>query len=109
MIDGRKDESIIGFIHLCAFCLLILSGERAFGIALNKEYTHGKISTHIPPFSGSYNDLMIRTLGGNPDTDKIAGFIYIGQKTKQPNERKRPDLSKIIIRYGEEMGEGKLK
>jgi len=57
----------------------------------------------------SYNDLMIRTLGGNPDTDKIAGFIYIGQKTKQPNERNRPDLSKIITRYGEDIEEGKLK
>ena len=52
---------------------------------------------------------MIRTLGGNPETDKIAGFIYIGQKTKQPNERNRPELSKIIIRYGEGIEEGKLK
>lgn len=54
----------------------------------------------------SYNDKMITTLGGNPDTDKIAGFIYIGAKTKQPNERNRPDISQIALRYGQDIKEG---
>ena len=30
----------------------------------------------------AYNKAMVIELGGNPDTDKIAGFIYIGNKDK---------------------------
>ena len=39
---------------------------------------------------------MIKELGGNPDTDKIAGFIYIGDKDKTPIERRRPRKEKVI-------------
>ena len=46
----------------------------------------------------AYNDLMIKELGGNPDTDKIAGFIYIGDKEKTPIERRRP-IKEKVIRY----------
>ena len=44
----------------------------------------------------SYNDHMLSYLGGKIGTDKIAGFIYIGHKIEEPNERKRPDPSKVI-------------
>ena len=44
----------------------------------------------------SYNETMIREMGGNPQTDKIAGFIYIGNKVKQPIERRRPVKEKVI-------------
>ena len=44
----------------------------------------------------SYNEKMLIHLGGNPSTDKIAGFIYIGHKKNDPIERKRPDPSKVI-------------
>ena len=44
----------------------------------------------------AYNNSMIRELGGNPDTDKIAGFIYIGDKDKTPIERRRPSKEKVI-------------
>ena len=44
----------------------------------------------------SYNETMIRELGGNPETDKIAGFIYIGDKDKEPIERRRPIKEKVI-------------
>ena len=44
----------------------------------------------------AYNNLMIKELGGNPDTDKIAGFIYIGDKDKTPIERRRPSKEKVI-------------
>ena len=40
----------------------------------------------------AYNNSMIKELGGNPDTDKIAGFIYIGEKIKHP--LKEEDLIK---------------
>jgi len=44
----------------------------------------------------SYNDKMIRAVGGNPETDKLAGFIYIGDKEKEPVERRRPKTEKVI-------------
>ena len=44
----------------------------------------------------AYNNLMTKELGGNPDTDKIAGFIYIGDKDKIPIERRRPSKEKVI-------------
>ena len=48
----------------------------------------------------AYNNSMIKELGGNPDTDKIAGFIYIGDKDKDkiPVERRRP-IKEKVIRY----------
>ena len=44
----------------------------------------------------AYNRNMIKELGGNPDTDKIAGFIYIGNKDKSPIERRRPKKENVI-------------
>ena len=44
----------------------------------------------------AYNSSMIRKLGGNPKTDKVAGFIYIGNKDKAPKERRRPNKDKVI-------------
>ena len=44
----------------------------------------------------SYNKIMIKEIGGDPKTDKIAGFIYIGDKVKQPIERRRPLKEKVI-------------
>ena len=44
----------------------------------------------------AYNDKMLEYLGGIKDKDKIAGFIYIGHKTEEPNERKRPDPYEVV-------------
>ena len=44
----------------------------------------------------SYNKIMIKEIGGDPKTDKIAGFIYIGDKVKQPIERRSPLTEKVI-------------
>ena len=44
----------------------------------------------------AYNPSIIQELGGNSDTDKVAGFIYIGNKEKVPNERRRPNKEKVI-------------
>ena len=44
----------------------------------------------------SYNEKMLIALGGNPLNDKIAGFIYIGKKDKEPSERRRPMIDKIV-------------
>lgn len=44
----------------------------------------------------SYNEEVLKEFGGDPKTDKIAGFIYIGNKQKEPIERRRPIKNKII-------------
>ena len=44
----------------------------------------------------AYNDTMIASLGGDVSKDKISGFIYIGTKIEEPNERRRPDPKDVI-------------
>ena len=44
----------------------------------------------------SYNEEVLKEFGGDPKTDKMAGFIYIGNKQKEPIERRRPIKNKII-------------
>jgi nitroreductase len=47
----------------------------------------------------AYNKKIIKELGGNPIKDKIAGFIYIGSKNKEPKERIRPNKDMHITYY----------
>ena len=44
----------------------------------------------------AYNKKMLEYLGGRPEIDKISGFIYLGHKVEEPNERRRPDPKKVI-------------
>ena len=44
----------------------------------------------------AYNNKMIMEVGGNPETDKLAGFIYIGDKEKEAVERRRPKTENVI-------------
>ena len=44
----------------------------------------------------AYSNNMIKELGGNPEVDKIAGYIYIGNKEKPPIERRRPKAENVI-------------
>lgn len=44
----------------------------------------------------AYNDAMLTRLGGVVGHDRIAGFIYIGEKVKDPMERTRPDLDDVV-------------
>ncbi len=39
---------------------------------------------------------MLQALGGKAGHDRIAGFIYIGEKIKPPMERTRPDPATVI-------------
>jgi hypothetical protein len=61
MYKSRRDPAQIGLVHICTFCLLKLSGERSFGVALNKPFTK-KLPTDLPLFSGGHNDLLAITL-----------------------------------------------
>ncbi len=47
----------------------------------------------------SYNDKMLAALGGVTGRDKIAGFIYVGEKLETPKERRRPDYENVIEFY----------
>lgn len=45
-------------MHIGVFILLLLSGERNFGVRLNKPYT-ATVPMDIPVFTGSHADLLI--------------------------------------------------
>lgn len=47
----------------------------------------------------AYEPAILTALGGNPATDKIAGFIYLGTKTLETPDRERPVLSDIVAEY----------
>ena len=47
----------------------------------------------------AYNDKLLQALGGNPETDRFAGFIYIGMKNEDPKERRRPDKQDVVHYY----------
>ena len=44
----------------------------------------------------SYDDKVLSCLGGRVGTDRVSGFIYIGHKVDEPNERRRPEPTAII-------------
>ncbi|KAK7070617.1 cell wall biogenesis protein, partial [Halocaridina rubra] len=56
--DSRADQSRVGLMHIGVFILLLLSGERNFGVRLNKPYT-ASVPMDIPVFTGTHADLMI--------------------------------------------------
>ena len=74
-------------MHLSAgaICTTLLYAAQSFGYAaqwLTEWY--------------AYNDEVLLALGGVPAQERIAGFIYIGEKIKNPIERTRPDPEQII-------------
>ena len=44
----------------------------------------------------SYNQKMLETIGAKPKKEKIAGFIYIGEKVAAPVERTRPTFETVV-------------
>ena len=77
----------ISEMHLSsgAVCMNLLSCAQSLGYAaqwLTEWY--------------AYNNKMLIYLGGKVGIDSISGFIYIGKKIEEPNERKRPDPADII-------------
>eukprot|EP00904_Undaria_pinnatifida_P010228 jgi/Undpi1/6335/HiC_scaffold_20.g08818.m1 len=61
LVENRKDVSKGGLIHICTFLLLKLSGERLFGVAINKPCSV-RLPTDLPLFSGSHLDLLVLTV-----------------------------------------------
>ncbi|XP_023676320.1 protein HID1 isoform X1 [Paramormyrops kingsleyae] len=56
--DARADQSRVGLMHIGVFILLLLSGERNFGVRLNKPYAV-RVPMDIPVFTGTHADLLI--------------------------------------------------
>lgn len=56
--DARADQSRVGLMHIGVFILLLLSGERNFGVRLNKPYTV-RVPMDIPVFTGTHADFLI--------------------------------------------------
>lgn len=48
----------VGLMHIGVFILLLLSGERNFGVRLNKPYSL-RVPMDIPVFTGTHADLLI--------------------------------------------------
>lgn len=46
----------------------------------------------------AYDPAIITALGGK-EGDKIAGFIYIGSKTTEPEDRDRPKLEDVVSEF----------
>jgi hypothetical protein len=61
MYVSRRDSTQVGLIHICTFILLKLSGERSFGVTLNRPF-RTKLPCDLPLFSGSHADLVSITL-----------------------------------------------
>ncbi|XP_041077271.1 protein HID1-like [Polyodon spathula] len=56
--DAQADQSRVGLMHIGVFILLLLSGERNFGVRLNKPYSV-RVPMDIPVFTGTHADLLI--------------------------------------------------
>jgi Dyggve-Melchior-Clausen syndrome protein len=61
MNRSRRDPAHIGLVHICTFVLLKLSGERSFGVSLNRAFKK-KLPTDLPLFHGCHTDLLVITL-----------------------------------------------
>lgn len=61
MYQSRRDPAQIGLVHICTFVLLKLSGERSFGVNLNKSF-NTRLPCDLPLFHGSHSDLISITL-----------------------------------------------
>lgn len=56
--DSRNDPARVGLIHMGVFIILLLSGERNFGVRLNKPYS-ARSAIDVQPFTGTHADLVI--------------------------------------------------
>ncbi|KJH52327.1 hypothetical protein DICVIV_01529 [Dictyocaulus viviparus] len=56
--ESRNDSARVGLVHMSVFLILLLSGERNFGVRLNKPYI-AKAAIDIQTFSGTHADLLI--------------------------------------------------
>uniref|UniRef100_A0A5S6QMK6 Protein HID1 n=1 Tax=Trichuris muris TaxID=70415 RepID=A0A5S6QMK6_TRIMR len=56
--NSRNDPTKTGLVHMGVFIILLLSGERNFGVRLNKPYT-SRVPMDVTLFTGTHADLLI--------------------------------------------------
>ncbi|CAG8593787.1 3735_t:CDS:10 [Funneliformis mosseae] len=64
-IENKQDSAQLGLVRMCAFILQTLSGDRDFGVKLNKPFeNHGSLpaNVRIQAFNGTYADYMISSI-----------------------------------------------
>ncbi|CAG8640195.1 11015_t:CDS:10 [Rhizophagus irregularis] len=64
-IENKQDSAQLGLVRMCAFILQTLSGDRDFGVKLNKVFeNHGSLpgNVRIHAFHGTYADYMISSI-----------------------------------------------
>lgn len=61
MFQARNKAARVGLVHICTFTLLLLSGSRAFGVALNEPFVE-QLPAHLPLFRGNHADLLVIVL-----------------------------------------------
>eukprot|EP00124_Ichthyophonus_hoferi_P000664 Ihof_evm11s26 gene=Ihof_evmTU11s26 len=80
-LEARQDIVKLGTVHVAAFIILLLSGERTFGVSLKKLYTNSLLD--VPPFTGHYGDLLILaihkliTIGDTDTTDLYDNLLIV--------------------------------
>lgn len=59
-LQQKNNNSLarVGLVHMGVFFILLLSGERNFGVRLNKPFVSKGIM-NIPMFTGTHADLLI--------------------------------------------------
>ena len=70
----------VGLMHIGVFILLLLSGERNFGVRLNKPYTV-RVPMDIPVFTGTHADFLIIVSMVFYCLRKV-NFVFEGIKTR---------------------------
>uniref|UniRef100_A0A8C2WFS9 HID1 domain containing n=1 Tax=Cyclopterus lumpus TaxID=8103 RepID=A0A8C2WFS9_CYCLU len=74
--DARADQSRVGLMHIGVFILLLLSGERNFGVRLNKPYAL-RVPMDIPVFTGTHADLLILVTSRDRRTPAAAASVRL--------------------------------
>lgn len=64
-------------MHIGVFILLLLSGERNFGVRLNKPYSV-RVPMDIPVFTGTHADLLIVVRGAHRGRGRLVLLLSLG-------------------------------
>jgi len=110
---SRKDISQVGLIHICTFLLLLLSGERGFGIGLNEPYLQDLYLHDAPKMLNcNHGDLLIIVLhklivDGMPRLLSLHNCFYTIMCNISPYMKKLSKLSAFRLMHLLETGDNK--
>nr|CAD7199632.1 unnamed protein product [Timema douglasi] len=94
--DSRADQSRVGLMHIGVFILLLLSGERNFGVRLNKPYT-ATIPMDIPVFTGRASPKTLMSGSRNVQKHNVPVVERAIPKTRMSGSR-NVEKHNVVIR-----------